>query len=180
MTGIHLVPGSPEGLPSTRIHRSLVYSPHKGQWRGVWCFILFFSNKRFSKNRDAGDFRRRRTHYGVIVMESNSQRAYGLILDMLLKHFVFTVSMLLQATVLRVHVMDTLKQKLRHIEEIFLFGVDNPGAASDKISSKWHFCFSVIWLNRSCSNYCATRFKCLKWNLTIISHQSHSLSIDKR
>ena len=66
---------------------------------------------------------------------------------------------LLQATVLKVYVMATLKQKLRHIEEIFVTGVDNPGAASDKISSKWHFCFSVFWFNRPCSNYCATRFK---------------------
>ena len=23
------------------IHRSLVNSPHKGQWRGVWCFLWF-------------------------------------------------------------------------------------------------------------------------------------------
>ena len=48
---------------------------------------------------------------------------------------------------LKVYVMATLKQKLRLIEEIFFSGAHNPGAASDKISSTWHFCFSVFWLN---------------------------------
>ena len=48
---------------------------------------------------------------------------------------------------LKVYVMATLKQKLRHIEENFFSGAHNPGAASDKISSTWHFCFSVFWLN---------------------------------
>ena len=39
------------------IHRSPVNSPHKGQWRGALMFC-----------REAGDLRRYRAHYDVIVM----------------------------------------------------------------------------------------------------------------
>ena len=42
-----------------RIHRSPVTSPHKGQWRGALMFSLIC---------EAGDLRRHRAHYGVIVM----------------------------------------------------------------------------------------------------------------
>ena len=50
--------------------RSPVNSPHKSQWRGaalmfslIWAWIHSWVN-----NRDAGDFRRHRAHYDVIVM----------------------------------------------------------------------------------------------------------------
>ena len=51
------------------IHRSPVNSPHKGQWRGTLMFSLIcaWTNRR-ANNRDAGDLRRHRTHYDVIVM----------------------------------------------------------------------------------------------------------------
>ena len=52
------------------IHRSPVNSPHKGQWRGalmislIWVWINGWVN-----NREAGDLRRYRGHYDVIVMK---------------------------------------------------------------------------------------------------------------
>ena len=52
------------------IHRSPVNSPHKGQWRGALMFSLIcvWING-WVNNREAGDLRRYRTHYDVIVME---------------------------------------------------------------------------------------------------------------
>ena len=51
------------------IHRSPVNSPHKGQWRGALMFssICFWING-WVNNREAGDLRRYRVHYDVIVM----------------------------------------------------------------------------------------------------------------
>ena len=51
------------------IHRSPVNSPHKGQWRGALRFSLICAwiNDRVN-NREAGDLRRYRAHYDVIVM----------------------------------------------------------------------------------------------------------------
>ena len=50
-------------------HRPPVNSPHKGQWRGtlMFSFICAWINGRIN-NRDAGDLRRHRAHYDVIVM----------------------------------------------------------------------------------------------------------------
>ena len=51
------------------IHRSPVNSPHKGQWRGalmlslICVWIIGWVN-----NREAGDLRRYRAHYDIIVM----------------------------------------------------------------------------------------------------------------
>ena len=51
------------------IHRSPVNSPHKGQWRGalMFSFICVWINS-WENNREAGDLRRYRAHYYVIVM----------------------------------------------------------------------------------------------------------------
>ena len=51
------------------IHRSLVNSPHKGQWRRALMFSLIcvWING-WVNNHEAGDLRRRRTQYDVIVM----------------------------------------------------------------------------------------------------------------
>ena len=56
-------------------HWSPVNSPHKGQWRGALMFswICVWIN-----NREAGDLRRYRAHYDVIVMSST---AASLVLD---------------------------------------------------------------------------------------------------
>ena len=50
------------------IHRSPVNSPHKGQWRGALTFSLIcvWING-WVNNREAGDLRRCRAHYDVIV-----------------------------------------------------------------------------------------------------------------
>ena len=51
------------------IHRSPVNSPHKGQWRGALMFTLICARiNDWVNNREAGDLRRYRTHYDVIVM----------------------------------------------------------------------------------------------------------------
>ena len=51
------------------IHRSPVNSPHKGQWRGASMFSLIcvWTNS-WANNEDAGDLRRHRAHYDVIVI----------------------------------------------------------------------------------------------------------------
>ena len=51
-------------------HRSPVNSPHKGQWRGALKFSLIrvWING-WVNNREAGDLRRNRAHYDVIVMK---------------------------------------------------------------------------------------------------------------
>ena len=52
------------------IHRSLVNFPHKGQWREALVFSLICSFINGSvNNREAGDLRRHRSHYDVIVMK---------------------------------------------------------------------------------------------------------------
>ena len=58
------------------IHRSPVNSPHKGQWRGALMFSLMCARiNSWVNNREAGDLRRYRHHYDVIVMQlfRNSQ-----------------------------------------------------------------------------------------------------------
>ena len=51
------------------IHRSPVNSPHKGQWRGALVFSLICSRINcWVNHREAGDLRRHRAHYDVIVM----------------------------------------------------------------------------------------------------------------
>ena len=55
------------------IHRSPVNSPHKGQWRGALMFTLICARiNGWVNNREAGDLRPNRAHYGVIVMVSCS------------------------------------------------------------------------------------------------------------
>ena len=51
------------------IHRSPVNSPHKGQWRGALMFTLICAPINGGVNNgEAGDLRRYRPHYDVIVM----------------------------------------------------------------------------------------------------------------
>ena len=52
------------------IHRSPVNSLHKGQWRGTLVFSLICAwTNGWVNNRDAGDLRRHRAHYDVIVIQ---------------------------------------------------------------------------------------------------------------
>ena len=61
-------------------HRWPVNSPHKGQWRGALMFSLICAGiNGWVNNREAGDLRRHRHHYDVIVM-----CMWGLLLEMLL------------------------------------------------------------------------------------------------
>ena len=51
------------------IHRSPVNSPHKGQWRRALMFTLICARiNGWVNNREAGDLRRYRPHYDVILM----------------------------------------------------------------------------------------------------------------
>ena len=60
----------PRHWPFVRgIHRSPVNSPHKGQWRGALMFTLICARiNSWVNNCEAGDLRRNRAHYDVIVM----------------------------------------------------------------------------------------------------------------
>ena len=63
------------------IHRSTAISPHKGQWHGALMFSLICAwTNGWVNNRDAGDLRRHRAHFDVIVMRyydwGNSTRYY--------------------------------------------------------------------------------------------------------
>ena len=61
------------------IHRSPVNSPHKGQWRGALMFTLICTRiNGWVNNREAGDLRRYRAHYDVIVMIKNLASLEGL------------------------------------------------------------------------------------------------------
>ena len=51
------------------IHRSPVNSPHKGQWHGALMSTLICARiNGWVNNREAGNLRRNRAHYDVIVM----------------------------------------------------------------------------------------------------------------
>ena len=51
------------------LHRSPVNSPHKGQWRGALMFPLICAwTNTLANNEDAGDLKRHRAYYDVIVM----------------------------------------------------------------------------------------------------------------
>ena len=68
----------PRNYPFVRgIHRSPVNSPHKGQWRGALMFSLIcvWIND-WVNNHAAGDLRRYRAHYNVIVMTFNKWDTY--------------------------------------------------------------------------------------------------------
>ena len=56
-------------LPFVRIiHRLSMNSPHKGQWRGSFMFSFICAwISGWVNNRDAGDLKRHRAHYYVIV-----------------------------------------------------------------------------------------------------------------
>ena len=50
-------------------HWSMVNSPHKGQWRGAVMFCLIYAwINGWVNTGEAGDLRRHRAHYDVIVM----------------------------------------------------------------------------------------------------------------
>ena len=52
------------------IHRFPVNSPHKGQWRGALMFSLVCARiNGWVNDGEAGDLRRHRAHYDVIVMK---------------------------------------------------------------------------------------------------------------
>ena len=54
------------------IHRLSVIFPHKSQWRGAMMYSLSCAwTIGWVNNRDAGDLRRHRAHYDVIVMCSS-------------------------------------------------------------------------------------------------------------
>ena len=52
------------------IHRSLVDSSHKDQWRGVLCFLWSAPKQtvEHANNQDVGDLKRHRAHYCVTIM----------------------------------------------------------------------------------------------------------------
>ena len=74
-----------------RIHRSPVNSPHKGQWHGALMFyVICVWINGWVNNREAGDLRRYRSHYDVIVMSCDVIANVFLIVS---KHFFSTFSL---------------------------------------------------------------------------------------
>ena len=71
----------PRNWPFVRgIHRSPVNSPHKGQWRGALMFTLICARiNGWVNTREAGDLRRYRPHYDVIVMEYRIHTSLGVL-----------------------------------------------------------------------------------------------------
>ena len=60
------------------IHRSPVNSPHKGQWRGALMFSCICAwIHGLVTNREAGDLKRHRAHYYVIVMDNHEDEDIG-------------------------------------------------------------------------------------------------------
>ena len=60
------------------IHWSPGNSPHKGQWRGALMFSLIFVwINDWVNNREAGNLRRYRAHYDVIVLSWEAPRSCG-------------------------------------------------------------------------------------------------------
>ena len=66
----------PHNWPFVRgIHRSQVNSPHKDQWCGALMFSLIGTQiNSWVKNGKAGDWRRHRTHYDIIVVIALNNR----------------------------------------------------------------------------------------------------------
>ena len=66
--------------------------PHKGQWRGVLMFSLICTwINRWVNTREAGDLRRHRAHFEVIVMKFGHKHNYRLTkcqISMLLLQFI--------------------------------------------------------------------------------------------
>ena len=57
-----------------------VNSPHKGQWRGALMLSLIWTRiNGWVNNPEAGDLRRHRAHYDVIVMVSGLVTPYGVV-----------------------------------------------------------------------------------------------------
>ena len=79
-----------------RIHRSPVNSPHKGQWRGALMFSLIcvWING-WVNSGEAGDLRRHRPHYDVIVMRTSKfppiQRLGGMFFTLICRYNVTLV-----------------------------------------------------------------------------------------
>ena len=54
-----------------------VNSPHKGQWRGALMFSVIYAwINDWVNDREAGDLRRQRGHYDVIVMENLNEASH--------------------------------------------------------------------------------------------------------
>ena len=74
------------------IHRSPVNSPHKGQWRGALMFSLIcVRTNGWVNNRQAGDLRRYRTHYDVIVMFENMSQVYCMLVSLYFEESTFSI-----------------------------------------------------------------------------------------
>ena len=62
-----------------------VNSPHKGQWRGALMFSLICARiNGWVNNGEAGDLRRRRAHYDVIVMSIPESLQSGILVHLVI------------------------------------------------------------------------------------------------
>ena len=71
------------------IHRSPVNSPNKGQWHRALIFYICAWINGWVNNREAGDLRRNRAHYDVVVMVNllfTYGMSYQITIDIVLFH----------------------------------------------------------------------------------------------
>ena len=61
------------------IHRWPVNSLHKGQWHGALFYLIFTWINSWVNNREAGDLRRHRAHYDVIVVVPDGILGYPIL-----------------------------------------------------------------------------------------------------
>ena len=112
--------------------RGMYRSPHKGQWRGTLMFSLICAwTNDWANSRDAGDLRRHRAHYDVIVMGIDGCTTSQ------------PLSTAVYSTITRSR--HTLKSECCHFHEIS--NIDNPRS----------FHFDIFRERKSCQGDCPGR-----------------------
>ena len=122
------------------IHRSPVNSTHKGQWRGALMFTLICARlNSWVNNREAGDLRRYRAHYDVIVMDMYS-----------LMHGVVT------PTINHAAVNGLLLKTKRHNEAcfLFLFSISATTQRNNWTAIIWDICYNIRVTLLFCALFC--------------------------
>ena len=105
------------------IHLSPVNSPHKGQWRGALMFTLICARINvWVNNREAGDLRRNRVHYDVIVMMCMCGcKCMHICMHMYVYVYVYVLNSLHCAQALSYFVLGHRGVNLKHTQQICMW-----------------------------------------------------------
>ena len=146
------------------IHRSLVNSSHKSQWRRALMFSLICTwTNGWANSWDAGDLRCHCTHYNITVMlmASNSVRAvqgdceiiwypvarcHCRMIDVLFSHWADDREMMDSFTWgwVSLHVWQTFSHNAKYIDGLD-FGVNSPSVSYWYISYDEDYSYPKIW-----------------------------------